>query len=153
MMLRAALDYLKSGLSRRRSRRLRMRCPCSAGRKLSLEPLEARNLLAGGLSESLVALGGATPRPIQLPLALAANPFGGPDIYGNFMGPADVPPVFGNEPNGITDFTGFVGGVRVQGNGHDGGGTSLFWDADLRFIQGSYRGLDGNLYRHTFVEV
>jgi hypothetical protein len=124
---------------------------------LALEVLEDRCLPAGGLSQSLVDLGGATPRPIPLPLALAANPFGGMDIYQNFQGPADanplVTPLLGNEPNQITDFDGFYGGVRVQGTGTDGSGNTLFWDADLRFMKGVYRGVDGGLYRHTFVEV
>jgi hypothetical protein len=115
--------------------------------------LEDRNLLSGGLSESLVQLGGATPLPIRLPLALAANPFGGPDIYQNFQGPADAPPIFGNDPNQITNFNGFYGGVRVQGNGTDNHGNTLLWDADLRFMQGVYRGLNGNVYQRTFVEV
>src|SRR6516165_6296935 len=124
MMLLSALDFLKSSPSRQRSRWLRSRCPCrprSAGRKLSLERLEDRNLLSGGLSQSLVDLGGATPLPIPLPLSLAANPFGGLDIYQNFQGPADanpqVTPLLGNEPNQITNFIGLYGGVRVQGDG------------------------------------
>jgi hypothetical protein len=128
---------------------------------LSLELLEDRNLLSGGLSPTLVDLGGATPRPIPLPLALAANPFGGMDIYQNFHGPADanplVTPLLGNEPNQITDFNGFYGGVRVQGTGigHQGNEAnhSFYWDADLRFMQGVYRGVDGGVYHRTFVEV
>jgi hypothetical protein len=113
------------------------------------------------MSPSLVALGGATPLPIPLPLSLAANPFGGMDIYQNFQGPADanpqVTPLLGNEPNQITNFNGFFGGVRVQGDGigHQGNEAdhSFFWDADLRFMKGVYQGLDGRLYRGTFVEV
>src|SRR5579871_3666939 len=89
--------------------------PRSARAKLVLEVLEDRRLLSGGLSESLVALGGATPLPIPLSPSVAANPFGGPDIYQNFPGPADAPPPFGNEPNQITNFNGFYGGARVQG--------------------------------------
>jgi hypothetical protein len=115
--------------------------------------LEDRNLLSGGVTPSLVALGGATPQPIALPLAFAGSPFGGPDIYQNFPGPADAPPPVGNEPNQITDFYGSYGGARVQGTGTDGSGNTLLWDADLRFMQGTYRGVDGNFYRGTFVEV
>jgi hypothetical protein len=122
---------------------------------LFLDRLEDRTLLsaANGLSDSLVALGNATPLPIPLPLALAASPFGGPDIYQNFQGPADAQPLFGNEPNQITNFNGFYGGARVQGTGTDGGGNTLLWDADLRFMKGDYQALDGNLYHGTFVEV
>ena len=160
MMLRSALGFLKSGSSRSRKHWLRTRCSCrprAAGRKLSLERLEDRNLLSGGLSQSLVDLGGATPLPIPLPLSLAANPFGGLDIYQNFQGPADanplVTPLLGNEPNQITNFNGFYGGVRVQGSGTAEDGQSRFWDADLRFMKGVYQGLDGHLYQRTFIEI
>jgi hypothetical protein len=121
--------------------------------------LEDRTVPSGGLSPTLVALGGATPRPIPLPQALAASPFSPPglDIYQNFQGPADadphVTPLLGNEPNQITDFNGYYGGTRVQGTGQDGSGNSLFWDGDLRFMQGLYRGVDGDYHHRTFVEV
>src|SRR5215470_8780725 len=137
---------------RRRTRRARRSCRCRRGpavHKLDVEHLEDRSLLSGGLSESLVQLGGATPLPIPLPLALAQNPLGGMDIYQNFQGPADanplVTPLLGNEPNQITNFNGFYGGVRVQGTGTDGTGQTLFWDADLRFMKGVYQALDGNV--------
>jgi hypothetical protein len=120
-------------------------------------------VLAGGFSPSLVALGGATPLPIPLPLALAASPFDPPgfDIYQNFQGPADadpqVTPLLGNEPNQITNFIGFYGGVRVQGDGigHQGNEADhrFFWDADLRFMKGVYQGLNGKHYARTFLEV
>jgi hypothetical protein len=106
-----------------------------------------------------VALGGATPLPIPLPLALAASPFNPPglDIYQNFQGPADTPPPFGNEPNQITDFLGFYAGARVQGDGTGRQGNEpnhgFFWDADLRFMQGVYRGVNGQFYARTFIEV
>jgi hypothetical protein len=124
-----------------------------------LEPLEDRNLLSGGLSQTLVALGGATPRPAPSTNVGAAF-LGGFDIYQNYQGPADAPSnpfVGGNEPNQITDFNGFYGGVRVQGtgSGHQGSEAnhSFYWDADLRFMQGAYRGLDGGVYQGTFLEV
>jgi len=127
--------------------------PRPAGSKPTLELLEDRNLPSGGLSDSLVDLGGATPLPIPLPLALAHNPLGGMDIYQNFQGHAYSSPPFGNEPNQITNFNGFYGGARVQGTGKDGTGQTLYWDADLRFMQGTYQGLDGSLQHRTFVEV
>jgi hypothetical protein len=127
----------------------------------SLEILEDRSLPSGGVTPSLVALGGATPRPIPLPAA--ALPFtgtaalSGPDVYLNFPGPAATPgnvfPVFGNEPNGITDFNGTYGGAAVFGDGTDGQGNTLYWAADLRFMQGTYRGVDGELHKGTFVEI
>jgi hypothetical protein len=100
-----------------------------------------------------VALGGATPLPIPLPPDLAANTLGGPDIYQNFPGPADAFPPVGNEPNQITNFNGFYGGARVQGTGTGSDGKTYLWDADLRFMQGVYRGLDGTLQERTFAEV
>jgi hypothetical protein len=150
-------------LSRWRSRRFRMPRLRSAGSKPALEILEDRRLLDGGLSPTLVALGDATPRPIPLSLELAASPFdpAGLDIYQNFQGPADAnpleTPLLGNEPNQITDFNGFYGGVRVQGDGigHQGNEADhrFFWDADLRFMKGVYRGVDTHLYKATFLEV
>ena len=150
----------------RRAARARAAPPCGrrrAGHKPSLEPLEDRNLLSGGESPTLVALGTATPRPIPLPLALAASPFNPPgfDVYQNYQGPADadpkMTPLLGNEPNQITDFIGSYGGVRVQGDGIGRQGSepnhSFFWDADLRFMQGVYRGVNGQLYARTFIEV
>jgi hypothetical protein len=127
--------------------------PRLARTKLSLQPLEDRTLLSNGLSESLVALGGATPLPTQLPLGLAANPLLGPDVYANVPGPADAAPPFGNEPNTITNFNGFYGGARVQGTGTGSDGHTYLWDADLRVMQGLYRALDGSLQNRTFVEV
>jgi hypothetical protein len=56
----------------------------------------------------------------------------------------------GGEPSTITDFNGFVGVAHVQGTGTDGQGHTLLWDADLRFMQGDYRGVDGRLHSGTF---
>src|SRR5262249_32806134 len=102
---------------------IRRNCLCPSrrhGGKLHLEELESRNLLSGGLSPTLVALGGPTPLPIPLLLAMASTPLGAMEIYQNFQGPADanplVTPLLGNEPNQITNFVGFYGGVRVQGD-------------------------------------
>jgi hypothetical protein len=131
-----------------------------------LEPLEDRNLLSGvlptgGLSPSLVDLGDATPLPVHLRPGYEVNPFGGPDLYQNLPGPADtdpgLSPLLGNDPNQITDFAGLYAGARVQGSGRstevDGTHNTYLWDADLRLMQGVYRGLDGNFHHGTFVEV
>jgi hypothetical protein len=140
----------------------RRRRPQPAGRRPAAEVLEDRNLLSGGViagvNQSLVDLGGATPLPMTFgaaayPSPLAANPFGGPDIYQNFPGPADAPPLVGNEPNQLTNFNGLYAGARVQGTGTGNDGNSYLWDADLRVMRGVYQGLDGKLYRGTFVEV
>jgi hypothetical protein len=156
MWLHSDADCSNSASPARRTRQMRHCCQRRAapGRKLFLEHLEVRDLPSGGVTPSLVKLGEATPLPIQLPLSLAGSPFGGPDIYQNFQGPADGKPgFFGNEPNQITNFKGDYGGARVQGTGTDNHGHTLLWDADLRFMKGVYQGLDGELHQRTFVEV
>jgi hypothetical protein len=76
---------------------------------------------------------------------------GGPDVHFHLPGPADSTiPGVGGDPSSITDFNGFIGGAHVQGTGTDGHGTSLLWDADLRFMQGVYRGVDGQVHTGTF---
>src|SRR5262245_41366910 len=74
-----------------------------------------------------------------------------PFEHANLAGPADAPPPFGNEPSSITNFNGFVGVAHFEGTGHDGEGHTLLWDADLRFMQGTYRGVDGKPHFGTFV--
>ena len=106
--------------------------------KLFVEVLEARTLLS-------VA-------PVPLPLA-RPNPFGGPIIHLNAPGPADAPPPVGNDPSGITDFDGFIGRLRVSGTGQDIDGNALLWESDLGFMQGAYRGVDGQLHHGTFAFV
>jgi hypothetical protein len=122
-----------------------------------VERLEERTLLTGdGLALSLVALGGATPRPIPLSvptLLLDSADIGGPDSYLNFPGPATAAPIFGNENSAITDFVGVYGGAAVVGTGTDGQGNTGYWASDVRFMQGTYRGVDGQSHYGTFVEV
>jgi hypothetical protein len=109
-----------------------------AGPPLFLEHLEDRSLPD------------AAPLPIPGGV-LIPNPFGGPDVHHRFPGPADATSgPNGGEPSTITDFDGFVGVAHVQGTGTDGQGNSLLWDADLRFMQGDYRAVDGRLHHGTF---
>jgi len=107
-------------------------------------------------STDLDSLGGAAPLPI--PGGTGPGPLGGPFIHQNLAGPADAPPPFGNEPNQINDFNGFIGVAEIQGTGTATdtatGATSTFlFDADFRFMQGIYRGVDGGLHYGTFAEV
>jgi hypothetical protein len=132
--------------------------PRSARHRPWLERLEDRTVPSGGgLVPSLVALKGATPTPIPLPASLlpftGTSELSGPDVYLNFPGPATAAAPFGNEPNGITDFSGVYGGAAVEGDGVDGQGNVLYWVADVRFMQGTYRGVDGKVYNGTFTEV
>jgi hypothetical protein len=59
------------------------------------------------------------------------------------------------EPSVITDLNGAVGIAHIQGAGtgtdtQTGVSETLLFDADMRFMQGTYVGVDGNFYRSTF---
>ena len=60
----------------------------------------------------------------------------------------------GVDPSSITDFKGFVGVADVQGTGTarnpDGSVETLLFDTDMRFMQGTYVGLDGRVHQATF---
>ena len=97
-------------------------------------------------------------RRLSLPAAPGGNPFGGPAVHFGLPGPADntvptLPRVIGGEPSTITDFNGSVGVVLVDGTGTDGSGNPLLWEADLRFMRGVYRGVDGDFHFGTFAFV
>ena len=118
------------------------RCRWTAGHKPAVERLEDRSL------PSVVG-------PLPIPGGkLIPNPFGGPDVHQEAVGPADsTQPGNGGEPINITDFNGFIGQAQVEGTGTDGNGNSLLWRADLRFMKGEYVATDGNQYHGTFAEV
>ena len=80
----------------------------ATGPKPSLEALEDRSL--------------PSVAPLPIPDGfLVPNPFGGPDGHFNQPGPADsTRHGVGGEPSSITDFNGFVGVVRVDGDLHQG---------------------------------
>jgi hypothetical protein len=59
----------------------------------------------------------------------------------------------GNENSAITDFSGIYAGSAVLGTGTDGQGHTLYWISDTRVMQGTYRGIDGNFYHGTLVEL
>jgi hypothetical protein len=50
------------------------------------------------------------------------------------------------EPSTITDFNGFIAATEIQGTGTGG----LLFDADMRFMQGTYVGVDGKVHHDTF---
>ena len=142
MWFHSWLDSLKSVSARWRGPwvRTRSRCRCSARHKLSLEPLEDRSL--------------PSVAPLPISGGLIPNPFGGPDVHQNLPGPADsTVPGVGGEPSTITDFNGFIGVAHVEGTGTDNHGTTLFWDTDLRFMDGVYQGTDGQIHSGTFAFV
>jgi hypothetical protein len=61
-----------------------------------------------------------------------------------------------NENATITDFDGVIGVARIQGTGTQLNTTTnvatsgLLYDADMRFMQGKYVGVDGQQHRGTF---
>lgn len=74
----------------------------------------------------------SAPRPIPETIAPGA-PF-------HVLGPGT------EEPSTIYDFNGFIGATEIQGHGsHD-----LLFDVDMRFMQGTYIGLDGHVHQGTF---
>jgi len=64
-------------------------------------------------------------------------------------------PGSGNEPSTITDFKGLVGLANVGGTGtgtdlKTGQTTNLVFDADMRFMKGTFIDMDGHRRRGTF---
>jgi hypothetical protein len=107
----------------------------------------ALGALAGaGLFDPLAALGrgNGTPRPIP----------GGLDA--NFAPvPSDpfvhvLPPGIGFEMSTVTDFNGVVGAAEIRGTAHGSDGSAWDFDADMRFMRGVYRALDGGFREGAF---
>jgi hypothetical protein len=53
------------------------------------------------------------------------------------------PPGIGFEMSTITDFNGVVGGSETRGTATGSDGSTWDFDADMRFMRGTYVGLDG----------
>lgn len=87
-------------------------------------------LLAPGLASA--KHGSAAPRPIPETIFPGA-PF-------HVLSPGS------EEPSTITDFNGFIAATEIQGTGTGG----LLFDADMRFMQGTYVGVDGKVHHDTF---
>ena len=139
-------NFLKSGPPRARRARRCSRC----------QPLTAHGLLLEALEDRSVP--SVSPIPIPgLLFPTLGNPFGGPAIHFGLPGPADnATPGFvtvGGEPSTITDFNGFIGVAHVEGTGRDNHGNTLFWDTDLRFMDGVFKGDDGQIHSGTFAFV
>jgi hypothetical protein len=61
-----------------------------------------------------------------------------------------LPPAVGFEMATITDFKGVVAATEIQGTARGSNGSSFTFDADMRFMQGTYVGLDGRVHENTF---
>jgi hypothetical protein len=61
-----------------------------------------------------------------------------------------LPPGIGFEMSTITDFDGVVAGSETRGRAHGSDGTTYDFDTDMRFMQGTYRGLDGRMRMGAF---
>jgi hypothetical protein len=92
---------------------------------------------------ALARLGAAAPKPI--PGGFNPGVPGGPSIIH-----VNIPDTPLNDQITITDFAGEMGVAHLQGNGTDGSGNRLTFDADMRFMRGVYIGTDGNRHVATF---
>jgi hypothetical protein len=98
--------------------------------------------------------------PLPIPGGFA-NPTGGPFVHINLPGPVDQPPPNPptspqpntNDPSLITDFNGEIGVASVSGTGTDNHGNTLYFNVDLRFMQGVYRDVNGQQQHGTFALV
>ena len=59
-------------------------------------------------------------------------------------------PGSGAEGSSITDFKGRIGVAHISGTGTASDGVSTDYDADMRFMQGEYVGVDGQRHEGTF---
>jgi hypothetical protein len=138
----------KSAPPRRRAAKAR---PRPARHKLSLEQLEYRCLLSAA--------------PLPIPGGFV-NPTGGPFVHLNLPGPADAPPpnpptgplAATNDPAMIFDFIGNIAVAQVHGTGigtdtTTGKTSTLFFETDLRYMQGTFIGVDGQSHFGTFALV
>jgi len=105
--------------------------------------------LGSGLLWPAAASAGSfsVPPPKPTTATFTPNPPGGVTFHTTFFGP-------GMDPSTITDFKGVVGVADVQGTGTarnpDGSTETLLFDTDMRFMQGTYVGLDGAVHQATF---
>jgi hypothetical protein len=114
-------------------------------------------VLGGALGPGLFRPGLAAPRasfgPVPIP---GGTPAGGGAFH--VFGPAAGDPIDA-EPMTITNLNSFVGlayisGMVTQTNTKTGEILRLpFLNADMRFMQGDFRGTDGNVHQGTFAYV
>jgi hypothetical protein len=111
-------------------------------------------LLGAALSPELLRPSVAAAHGSHNPVPI---PGGTPILGGGFhvFGPGLIDPVDA-EPSSITDFNGFVGlafisGMVTRTNTRTGEVRALpYLQNDMRFMQGVFRGQDGNMHQGTF---
>ncbi|HLI34517.1 MAG TPA: hypothetical protein VKW70_05690 [Terriglobia bacterium] len=117
-----------------------------AGSGIGLSRL-ARAAGSPGLPQTMDADDG--PQHIPGGFANPALPAGCPSEILHFFGPGPM-----NENSTVWDFNGFIGVASgtVSGTGNLAGQAQSFTgvDVDMRFMKGSYVGLDGNLHKGAF---
>ena len=124
--------------------------------------LTRRGLLAGAGIAVAAGAGGLLPTPLRAE-GFDGGPCrpGAPRPIPGFEPLIGIPdlhlflPRPGVEPSTIFDFNGQVAIVDLIGEGvltntDDGSEQGVFFRADLRFMKGQYRGLDGTLHRNTY---
>ena len=87
--------------------------------------------------DSVFARANPAPRPIPGGLDKHFMPVPR-DAFVHVLGPG-----IGSEMATITDFNGIVAGSETRGTAHGSDGASYDFDTDMRFMHGSYVGLDG----------
>ena len=120
--------------------------------------LSRRQLLGRSAGLAGVALGSAFGLPAVVKAAAPGNGEPRP-IPGGFYFPTSPNPAGSSDtiesgrgdPSLITDFNGFIGiGEWGGGTGADQDRTTLYWAADIRFMDGEYVGLDGRHRQGAF---
>jgi hypothetical protein len=128
--------------------------------------MERRQFLQASAGATALVLGAGLGTPLPAFAApsssVAPNPIPGGIMLGPFVGyPNDTtishvyPPAFGQEVSTVTDFNGFVAAAEVDGTGtatdtSTGATSTLYFDTDMRFMQGTYIGVDGKTHQNTF---
>jgi hypothetical protein len=123
------------------------------GRTAGVAAVAASSSLGWPAVANANSAGEAMPRPIpggttidglgkfHFYFPTSPNPAGSQDTIQNGHGDLST----------ITDFNGFVGtGEWGGGTGKDADGRTVFWAADVRFMDGDYIGLDGRHHSAAF---
>jgi hypothetical protein len=113
--------------------------------------------VAAGATGGILSSGLWIPGLVQAAIPATVDP---KPIPGGFPGPGGeffhfIFPGSGMEPSAITDFNGFVGLAHITGFGTKtetltGATSRPFYDADMRFMEGVYIGVDGKPHHGTF---